>query len=243
MPDPGDAAAVNAAAVKLPPLTLKNPSLWFRRAEAKFRLAGITSQTTMADYTLNALSEDALERLEMWLDRQDTKLAYKDLKQYVMKRFSYSVSERAQRILRLADHPLGDMTVQEAWDEIDSLAKLPAEEDKPSKRVDLEREILLQRLPPHIRQALPDADSVEIQDLITQADKLLISHKASSVLNAHVHDVETDAITSKHPKEPRPQRKSQDTDLCYYHSRFGDKAFKCCAGCPRWSKNVRAGHQ
>lgn len=237
------AVAVNPVAMKLPPLTLKNPSLWFRRAEAKFRLAGITSQTTMADHALNALSEDALERLDTWLDQQDIKLDYKDLKQYVVKRFSPSASERAQRILQMADQPLGDTTVQEAYDEIEALARLPTEEGKDPQRVSLEREILLQRLPRQIRQALPDAHSMEKDDLVDKADKLLQSFKATGGMVSNAH-VEADAVLPRHKKTLRLSPKvPQNDDLCYYHSRFGDDANKCRAGCSKWPKNAAAGRQ
>jgi hypothetical protein len=150
-----DKDMVNAVSVKLPPLTLKNPAQWFRRAEAKFRLSGIKCQVTMADHALSVMTEDVLDRLDPWMYKQDTALEYGTLKAYIMKRFSHSPSERAQRILSLAGQPLRDSTVEEAWSEVEALAKLSTKDGVLPKRISLKREILLVRL--QNRRQIPDA--------------------------------------------------------------------------------------
>jgi hypothetical protein len=56
------AAAVPIAhvAVKLPDFWVKDPKMWFSQAEAQFRRARITAQTTMYDYVLMKLPEDVV---------------------------------------------------------------------------------------------------------------------------------------------------------------------------------------
>jgi hypothetical protein len=48
-------APVAHVAVKLPDFWVKDPKMWFAQAEAQFRRARITAQTTMYDYVLMKL--------------------------------------------------------------------------------------------------------------------------------------------------------------------------------------------
>jgi hypothetical protein len=45
-------------AVKLPEFWVKDPKMWFSQAEAQFRRARITAETTMYDYVLMKLPQD-----------------------------------------------------------------------------------------------------------------------------------------------------------------------------------------
>jgi hypothetical protein len=53
-------APVAHVAVKLPDFWVKDPKIWFSQAEAQFRRARITAQTTMYDYVLMKLPEDVV---------------------------------------------------------------------------------------------------------------------------------------------------------------------------------------
>jgi hypothetical protein len=54
------AAPVAHVAVKLPDFWVKDPKMWFSQAEAQFRRARITAETTMYDYVLMKLPEDVV---------------------------------------------------------------------------------------------------------------------------------------------------------------------------------------
>jgi hypothetical protein len=57
------AAAVTPVAhvaVKLPDFWVKDPKMWFVQAEAQFRRARITAETTMYDYVLMKLPQDVV---------------------------------------------------------------------------------------------------------------------------------------------------------------------------------------
>jgi len=246
----GNAAAggapVAAVAVKLPPLSTKNPGVWFRRAEAKFRLSGIKCSTTMADHTLSAMSEATADLIQAWLAEQPDELRYEDLKEYVMTRFSLPASDRAQRVLGLAQLPLGDHTARDRWEEIQALLLLPPDKDKQVKTISLEREVFLQSLPTPVRQSLPEAHTMDVKDLIEKADRLLEAHKATHRSSAAFQIMtEADAdVCSATPAAKKPAKKAADAPgLCFYHARFGDDAKKCRPHCPRWSKNGGEGRQ
>ena len=53
-------AQVAHVAVKLPDFWVKDPKMWFSQAEAQFRRARITAETTMYDYVLMKLPEDVV---------------------------------------------------------------------------------------------------------------------------------------------------------------------------------------
>lgn len=231
----------NAVAIKLPPFTLNNPAMWFRRAEAQFRLRGITRDSTKADHAMSVMSEDTFCKLDAWLSKQPSKVLYQDLKEYILGRFTLSQNERAQRILKLAGVPLGDQTVSEAWDEILSLATLAQADDELPRKVSLKREILLQRIPDEIRCLIPDATELHIDDLVDKADKLISARNAT--LNPHSVD-EVHGVRQR--RQQRPQSSSgaavNDDGLCFYHAKFGADARKCCPGCT-WPKNLQVGRQ
>ena len=53
-------APVAHVAVKLPDFWVKDPKMWFAQAEAQFRRARITAETTMYDYILMKLPQDVV---------------------------------------------------------------------------------------------------------------------------------------------------------------------------------------
>jgi hypothetical protein len=128
-------------------------------------------------------------KLEAWLCNQPAKLQYTDLKTYILERFCLKPTERAQRILQLASIALGDQTISETWAEIQSLATLPQPVGGLPGKVSLKREILLQRLPHEIRHALPNATNMTMDDLVKEADQLLLACKATLHNIFSVNDV------------------------------------------------------
>ena len=148
---------VNAVAVKLSPFCSKEAVSWFRRAEVQFRLRKVTDPRTKADYVLEAIPEELFPRVAAWLDNQDTGVDYEELKTYLLQEFTLSVTARAQRLLSLPRIPLGDTTARAAWHEMQALATLPEIDPATNKprRVDLLRELWLQRLPQAVNNFVP----------------------------------------------------------------------------------------
>ena len=246
--------SIHAVAVKLSPFCSKEATSWFRRAEVQFRLRKVTDPRTKADYVLEAIPEELFPRIAAWLDNQDKDIVYEDLKTYLLQEFTLSVSARAQRLLNLPQTPLGDTTAHAAWNEMQALATLPGLDPTTNKprRVDLLRELWLQRLPSSVRAALYEADDSPMEDLIKKADNLINAARASripdAVCSAIVEDLpNTNAAKStvrKWPpnnqardRKPGASGQHQPHELCYYHYRFGAGARKCIPGC-QWSKNV-----
>ena len=53
-------AQVAHVAVKLPDFWVKDPKMWFAQAEAQFRRARVTAETTMYDYVLMKLPQEVV---------------------------------------------------------------------------------------------------------------------------------------------------------------------------------------
>ena len=248
--------------VRLPPFSTKNPSSWFHRAEANFRIARLTDQLTKADIVLSSLPEEAFVKLTPWLDSRDGPIEYGELKTKIMATYSLPVAVRAQRALDLMSAPLGDQTPTDAWDELQGLVQLPGVDiDGRRREISLTKEIFLRRLPQGIRAQLTEADALPIPELVEKAQHLFEAAKASvHAAAAAACAVETapndeEAIEEEEDKtichvKPKPyfkqkkpppknsswsQERSHPT-WCFYHNNFGEKAFKCRAGC-RYPKN------
>ncbi|XP_063868271.1 uncharacterized protein LOC135104670 [Scylla paramamosain] len=176
-----DVVPVHAVAVKLLPFCSKEAVSWFRRAEVQFHLRKITDPRTKADYVLEAVPEELFPRIAAWLDNQVKDVEYEDLKSYLLQEFTLSVSARAQHLLSMPQTPLGDTTAHTAWNEMQALATLPDLDPKTNKprRIDLLRELWLQRLPSSVRADLHEVDDCPMEDLIRKADNLINAARAS----------------------------------------------------------------
>ena len=115
---------INAVATRLPNFAQNEPLTWFRRAETRFRIRGIVQPTTRADYILEALPEAIFKRIGLWLDQQPDEIPYGDLKKHLLKEFSPTTSEQAQRLLSLPSQPMGDRKPSHLWAEICTLSRL-----------------------------------------------------------------------------------------------------------------------
>ena len=244
--------SVNATSVKLPPFSRTEAQVWFRRAEIQFRLKGISRSATMADHVLASLPEEIFPQIAHWLNDQPDELSYEVLKAYLLQEFTLKKAERAQRVLALASQPLGDMSARRAWNEMQSLLTLPPSSTNPGAKpakVDLEREIWLQRLPESIRSALPGAEDMPMPDLIDLADDLITADRAATRLQRPmVNDVEEDVNAVGRRRNGHNWRNDHQkkrgyltsTGICNYHSRWGKAARACVDGC-KWAKNGASG--
>jgi len=245
-----ETSSIHAIAVKLSSFCPQEATSWFRRAEIQFRLRRVTDPRTKADYVLEAIPEQLFPRVAAWLDNQDQNqdVEYENLKSYLLQEFTLSVSARAQKLLSLPHIPLGDTTAHAAWNEMQALATLPDLDPTTNKprRVDLMRELWLQRLPPSVRSALHEADDSPINDLIKKADNLInaarASRKPDTTYSASAEDVpDINAANKRRPNsqvrhyKPGSASSQPSHGFCYYHYRFGAGAHKCLPGC-QWPK-------
>ena len=71
---------VNLAKLRLPTFSSKHTSIWFRRADATFKNASITTEGTRANCVQEIIPVTVLETIAPWLDMQPDILEYSKLK-------------------------------------------------------------------------------------------------------------------------------------------------------------------
>ncbi|XP_059083384.1 uncharacterized protein LOC131880717 [Tigriopus californicus] len=98
--------AVGALGVKLPPFWPRDPIVWFLQAESQFSIRGITQEETKYHHLVASLDQDTACRVVATLQSPPVDQPYSKLKEQLVKTFSLSEHERAQRLLHLP--PLGD---------------------------------------------------------------------------------------------------------------------------------------
>ena len=108
-----------------PTFSSKHTSIWFRKADAAFKNAGITSEVTRANCVLEIIPETVLETIAPWVDMQPDVLAYSKLKERILKMFHSTAQQRVDRLISLpAQLELQhDVTPSQVWHEINSLYK------------------------------------------------------------------------------------------------------------------------
>ena len=248
---PEDSTQINVVAARLPDFSSQEPLTWFRRAETRFRIRGITQPTTKVDYVLEALPEEIFRRIGPWLDQQDDEIPYEDLKKHLLKEFSPTTSERARRLLMMPSQPIGDRKPSQLWNEICALSRLPEVDEvtKQHKEVDMKKEIWLQSLPSSVRVLLHNTDDKSMDELSTLADNITTSQNAvrsptvsnTAVRQHNIDDVMPVRQEGTHTERVEVRAPIESGRLCYYHRRFGSSARYCEKGCTWSPKNSRSG--
>ena len=203
------AAAVHAVSLKLPTFLASRPDVWFQQTEAQFALRKITDSTTQYYYVLTALDPVVAERMagDVAAVPADDKYTY--LKGKLMEVYGLTDDQKADRLLDLAG--LGDWKPSQLCAHIQSLA---VNQDA------LLRRIFLCQLPEDVRVQVAALDATNLTALARKADIIMAAKRAPSFVNA----------SSQLPKKKPTSLKSEKT-LCWYHTKFGDKAKACRPPC------------
>ena len=247
--------AAAAQPLRLPAFTPLNPQPWFLRSETLFRNRRL-SATQQADVVLEHLPDDVWNTITPWFLTLTEPATYDIIKQKLMTLYSPTPSTRARQFFAYVDADLGDTKPSHFLYEVKRLLALPASSSHPAGQVDLPRELLLTRLPASIRTAIPNASTMDLDDLLQKADSMMEAHNArKSTTAAQVHhssdseDSESGFAAPvstnhyRHFRKPFQHPKQQPPDdrwICYFHRKFKAAARKCEPGC-KFSKNGQKG--
>jgi hypothetical protein len=247
------AAPVAHVAVKLPDFWVKDPKMWFSQAEAQFRRARITAETTMYDYILMKLPEEVVMSVRALVSAIEADPVKQEQSYTLMKEAllgSYGKT-KWQMAYSLLDHPdLGDRRPSAMMAE---MLALRFETTPPDS---LFLALFLRRLPPAIRDHLAAANHTTATEMAAHADILWDARNTSSV-SAIAESLAAVSVRSASPRSSRsPVRRARSPDnrsgggrqparpatpgrqdgrsgkskdkLCINHRRFGDKTYNCC---------------
>lgn len=253
------AATVSTVGVKLPPFWSNDPRLWFAQVEAQFHTRNITAQKTRFDYVIASLSPDIATEVRDLILQPPPNNPYDTLRQQLIRRTSTSEQSRLQQLLSGLE--LGDSRPTRLLRRMQALLS----GDTSTTDSALFRELFLQRLPSNVRMIVASSVDSDVQELAELADRIMdastsnssitmVADSQNSSLQTEVNSLRADVSDlkkllenlsgsqhgSRGARDPDSASRPQ-TNLCWYHFRFGDAAKKCKAPCSK-SGNFKAGH-
>jgi hypothetical protein len=256
------AAPVAHVAVKLPDFWVKDPKMWFSQAEAQFRRARVTAETTMYDYILMKLPQEVVMSVRALVSAIEADPVKQERSYTLMKEAllgSYGMT-KWQMAYSLLDHPdLGDRRPSAMMAEMLSLRFETTAPDS------LFLALFLRRLPASIRDHLAAANHTTATEMATHAD-ILWDARNTSAVSAVVESLAAVSVRSASPKPSRsPDRRARSpvnrggggrqpprpptpgrqdgrsgiakSKVCYNHKRYGDKAYTCCWDKCKYAEN------
>jgi hypothetical protein len=246
-------AQVAHVAVKLPDFWVKDPKMWFAQAEAQFRRARVTAETTMYDYVLMKLPQDVVMSVRALVSAIEADPVKQEQSYTLMKEAllgSYGMT-KWQMAYSLLDHPdLGDRRPSAMMAEMLSLRYETTAPDS------LFLALFLRRLPASIRDHLAAANHTTATEMATHAD-ILWDARNTTAVSAVTDSLAAVSVRSASPRysrspdrrarspvnrggggrqPPRPptpgrqdgKSSSNKNKWCFNHKKYGDKAYTCC---------------
>jgi len=215
----------NAVSIKLPQFWPETPEFWFIQTEAQFALRGIKDENTKYSYVVSAIDQDVAKRVMDFIKTPPNINRYEEFKKRLLSTYCLSESERAQKLLNMPE--LGDEKPSKLMHNMQVLLG----DHQPCF---LFRELFLQKMPENIKTALVSMQITNCRKLATAADELFNSQS----------NLETNAVRAFPQHTAKATVKKNRSGFCYFHEKFGDKAFKCQFPCSfKRSGNDKADRQ
>jgi hypothetical protein len=227
--------------------------MWFSQAEAQFRRARVTAETTMYDYVLMKLPQDVVMSVRALVSAIEADPVKQEQSYTLMKEAllgSYGMT-KWQMAYSLLDHPdLGDRRPSAMMAEMLSLRYETTAPDS------LFLALFLRRLPASIRDHLAAANHTTATEMATHAD-ILWDARSTTAVSAVTDSLAAVSVRSASPRysrspdrrarspvnrggggrqPPRPptpgrqdgKSSSNKNKWCFNHKKYGDKAYTCC---------------
>jgi hypothetical protein len=213
----------------------------------KFRICNISQSSTKYDHLLSALSTEVCSNINNSLEKinENAADAYEQLKALLVSRYTKDRWARAFELLKFPE--IGDMKPSDMIRQMKAL--LPTD----SRPCTYFMALFLLRLPSDMIDHLIDKDFKDCTKMAEYAD-LLYSRRRSNTMAAinTKYEAAINAISGSRNREFSPhdrrrerhlpscpgrsRRKTpglykEDSDICYYHTTYGDQARKCKPWC------------
>jgi hypothetical protein len=229
--------AVDAAAIRLPDFYVDSPQSWFDCLDSTFATANITQSIAKFHWALAKLPFSLIATVRP-LSRNPTAVSdpYKELR-------SYGLSTE-QMTNKWLDYPMcGDTRPSVLWDNLTALQQATVK--------DAQTVLFICKLPRHISNLINPRAFKTSEELIQRCNELWMAQTPEEAAAAAAAPSPQSSFRSAR-RSPSPfRRKTPGGDksgrhrsptpgaarggcsdsLCFYHSRFGNKAHKCEKGC------------
>lgn len=247
---PSDALAVHHVGVKLPKFLDFDPELWLLQCDSAFATARITSEATRYHHAVAALDPEVIRKVRSYIKNPHVSSEYSSLKIALL---NATRKPQPERVRALIDCTLGDSRPSDLLNSM----KTAWPDDSTSSSQFL-RELFLQKLPASLQPGLASASSLTLDELAERANIEVASFRLLNPMSSAPGVV---SLVCAHPgcepespnhnvSESHPVLESYhsrhrgrfnrgngraahhpNSNLCFYHQRFGAKARKCNPGC------------
>jgi hypothetical protein len=239
-----------AAAVCLPDFHADSPQCWFDCLDSTFATANITQSITKFHWAMSKLPFSLTPTVRP-LSRNPTAVAdpYKELKELLLP--SYGLTDK-QRTSKWLDYPMcgSDTRPSVLWDNLTAL--------QPATPKDAQIALFIRKLPRHISAMINTQSFDTTQEMLQRCNQLWASQTPEEATSAAAGPWQHSSLRNAHARRsPSPYRRKtpggdkagdkadcrrrsptpgaakggRNDSLCFYHSRFGNKAHKCERGC------------
>jgi hypothetical protein len=235
------------AAIRLPEFYADSPQSWFDCLDSTFATANIIQSITKFHWAMSKLPFLLIATVRPLL-RDPTAVSdpYKELKELLLR--SYGLSDK-QMTNKWLDYPMcGDTRPSVLWDNLTAL--------QPATMKDAQTALFLRKLLHHISNLINTRAFNTTEEMIQRCNTLWMSQTPEEATSAAT--AAAAAVPSQQPpfrnslRSPSPYGRKTPGDeksgrcrsptpgaakggrndgLCFYHSRFGNKAHKCEKGC------------
>lgn len=252
---PDSPPRTTAVQLKIPSFWRKDPEVWFIQLERQFALNNITTDQTKFNHIVSLIDTDVLSQVRNIVVNPPEAEKYKTLKQAILDVYAESEHSRFQRLTTGIE--LGDRKPSQLLSEMKRLA------GNTDQNGSILKTLWMQKLPETIRVILSAAkQDTSLDDLAAQADKTMEVVKIPTVQAVSPYSDQHVAELSKRMDElslaiselrsrsrsrsrstsssrymNRSFNNSNDSGLCWYHRKFGNRARKCTEPCIKKSKN------
>ncbi|XP_036318807.1 uncharacterized protein LOC118733502 [Rhagoletis pomonella] len=231
----------------LPTMSEDNIEAYFYSLDFWFDASSVTSDTRKFNIVLASVSPTKLMELRPTIEAAPISGKYNYIQQKLIEHFSDSQQRRLQRVLK--DMKLGDRRPSELFNDMKRAAGTTLSDS-------ILHDLWVSRLPPYVQAAIiatnvAIVEKLKIADSITETIGMRDSqvHEVSAVsevsdlkleiaeLTKQVHKLLNDKERRVHSRSRsrwrggRPFMAKSNSNLCWYHVKFGEKATKCREPC------------
>lgn len=230
---------INRISVKIPTY-FDDTALWFKQVEASFFISNIVNEKTKYFYLISNLPCHVVKEYADNLD-PDRETPYTDLKEEILSRTKESSLTCYNKLIN--DKQLGDRKPSQALRDLRrSLKEIDSSADLETNV--LLRHSFLQLLPGNIRQILVTMNEKQLSEQAKIADQLLESDRQLTInqvtsntditineLKDSLKDLTIEINALRRNQERWSKKFKKEKNICFYHSKFGNRAFKCQEPC------------
>ena len=255
--------------IKVPPFWKENPTIWFNQIETAFDLYHITGDTTKFRHVVLQLDQTVMPYVSDLVVTPPDKNKYQTLKDRIVMSFVETTELKLRRLLRgidcqddkssailqkiknlsegqCSDSILRTLFLEQLPDEIRGIVSI--NEQTNLSKLAQQAEKILEYSRPNFNSAYSITNTTKNAHIQEDNPSIASISSLEAKLDALAREFEkfrkeTNTVhRTRSQSRGRSQSRNQNSnvsDLCYFHQKFGDDAFKCRPPCSKSQKQQK----